>query len=100
MAELNDLCRAGLDALDEVLASKSPPKKDLLAEATRCMSRFRDALIELKRDGDAEAPSRLSQANALLSELVAAEFPLVGVRRERIKNARDAYERLLNELPA
>lgn len=100
MAEPNDLCREGLDVLDEVLASSKPPEKDLLAEATRCMSRFRDRLIELKRDGDGEAPARLTQANALLSELVAAEFPLVGVRRERIKNARDAYQRLLNEIAA
>ena len=97
MAELHDLCRKGLEALDEVLASGAPPEKDLLAEATRCAARYRDALIEAKRGGDASAERRLPEVNALLSELVAAEFPLVGVRRKRIEGARDAYSRLLQE---
>ena len=97
MSETDELCRAGLKALDEVLASSQPPEKDLIAEATRCMARHRDALIEKKRRGEGEVVQRLTQVNALLSELVAAEFPLVGVRRKRIEAAREAYRRLLQE---
>lgn len=97
MSETDELCREGLKALDEVLASSQPPENDLIAEATRCMARHRDALIEKKRRGESEVVQRLTQVNALLSELVAAEFPLVGVRRKRIEAARDAYRRLLQE---
>ena len=92
---MDDFCQKGLDALDEVLASSQPPEKDLIAEATRCVARYRDALIDEKRSGDAAAERRLPEVNSLLSELVAAEFPLVGVRRKRIEAARDAYERMM-----
>ena len=91
---MDDFCQKGLEALDEVLASSQPPQKDLIAEATRCVARYRDALIDDKRSGDAAAERRLPEVNALLSELVAAEFPLVGVRRKRIEAARDAYRRM------
>ena len=92
---MDDFCQKGLDALDEVLASSQPPEKDLIAEATRCVARYRDALIDEKRSGDAAAERRLPEVNALLSELVAAEFPLVGVRRKRIEAAREAYRSLI-----
>lgn len=95
MSELESICRQGLEALDEVLASTQPPDKDLIAEATRCVARYRDALIEGRRSGEGPAQERLQEVNSLLSELVAAEFPLVGVRRKRIEMARDAYRRLL-----
>jgi hypothetical protein len=97
MAELDDLCRKGLEALDEVLASGAPPGKDLLAEATRCAARYRDALIDGARSGDPRADARLPRVNALISELVAAEFPLVGVRRKRIEAARDAYRNMMRD---
>ena len=94
MGDTDELCRKGLQALDEVLASSQPPEMDLIAEATRCMARHRDELIVRKRQGDAAAERDLGETNALLSELVAAEFPLVGVRRKRIEAARDAYRRM------
>ena len=78
-----------------VLASSKPSEKDLIAEATRCTARYRDALIDEKRGGEAACDRRLAEVNSLLSELSAAEFPLAGVRRERIAMARDAYRRLV-----
>lgn len=95
MSDTDELCRAGLKALDEVLASSQPPEKDLIAEATRCVARHRDELITRKRQADASAERALAEVNSLLSELVAAEFPLVGVRRKRIEAARDAYRRMI-----
>jgi hypothetical protein len=97
MSELDTLCRRGLQALDDVLASKETPEKDLIAQATRCVVRHRDRLIEQRRNADASRDDDLRQVNALLSELVASEFPLVGVRRKRIEQARDAYRRMLEE---
>ena len=94
----DDVCQKGLDALEAVLASKAPPEKDLIAEATRCVARYRDALIESRRHGEASADGRLREVNSLLSELVAAEFPLVGVRRKRIEAARDAYRGMIQRV--
>ena len=92
---MDDLCRGGLEALDELLATQSPTQKDLIAEATRCVARYRDALIAERRRGRDSSEDKLGQVNALLSELVAAEFPLVGVRRKRIEAARDAYRKMI-----
>jgi hypothetical protein len=94
---MDEICRKGVQALDDVLASAKPPEKDLIAEATRCIAAYRDDLIGRLRRGDEDAEPVLVQVNSLLSELVAAEFPLVGVRRKRIEAARDAYRRLLDE---
>jgi hypothetical protein len=95
MAELSALCEAAMRGLDAVLAATQPPERDLIADATRCIARLRDDLIERQRSGRLRDLSLLPQANALLSELVAAEFPLVGVRKKRIEVARDACQRLL-----
>jgi hypothetical protein len=96
MAELAPMCDDALRALDAVLAADKPPERDLIADATRCIARLRDELIERHRAGALRDESLLPQANALVSELVAAEFPLVGVRKKRIEAARDACRRLLD----
>jgi len=96
MAEMHALCRDGLQALDAALDPARPPEHDVLARATRCIAGYRDYLIERTRDGDAHACGLLAQTNALLSEIVAAEFPLVGVRRDRIQQAREDYQRLVS----
>ena len=95
MTELGSRCDEAMRALDAVLAMEKPPERDLIADATRCIARLRDELIERHRAHSLRDESLLPQANALVSELVAAEFPLVGVRRKRIETARDACRRLL-----
>jgi hypothetical protein len=96
MGELHAFCDDALRGLDAVLAAKHPPERDLIADATRCIARLRDELIERRRAGAPGPDGLLVQANALVSELVAAEFPLVGVRKKRIETARDACRRLLD----
>jgi hypothetical protein len=95
--ELNVLCQRGLEALDRALAGEVSPEKDPIAVATRCTAELRDELITQLRRGDPDAEPLLVQANALLSDLVAAEFPLAGLRRDRVEKARDAYRRLLEQ---
>lgn len=92
---LDGLCRNGLAALDQALSGEVAPENDPIAEATRCTAELRDELIARARRGDAGAAQLLAQANALLSELVAAEFPVAGFRRERIEKAREAYRSLV-----
>jgi hypothetical protein len=98
--ELTRLCRDGIEALDRALAGEVSPEKDPLSAATRCTAELRDELITRLRRGDEDAEPLLAQANALLSELVSAEFPLAGFRRERIEKARDAFARLRDSAAA
>jgi hypothetical protein len=93
--ELNALCRRGIEALDRALAGEVDPANDPLGLATRCTAGLRDELIARLRAGDAGAAPLLTQANSLLSELCAAEFPLAGFRRDRVAKAREAWQRLL-----
>ena len=94
--QLDELCTQGIEALDRALAGEAAPENDPVAAATRCTAALRDQLIARLRRGERGAEPLLAQANALLSELVAAEFPLAGFRRERIEKAREAYRRLLD----
>jgi hypothetical protein len=98
--ELTAICRNGLAALERALAGDLPPEKDPMALATRCTAAMRDELIARRRNGDERAGELLIQANAVLSELVAAEFPLAGFRRERIEKACEHYRRLIDALGA
>lgn len=95
--ELNALCRRGIEALDRALAGEIDPANDPLGAATRCTAELRDELIVRVRRGDTAAEPLLGQANSLLSELCAAEFPLAGFRRDRLQMARKAWQRLLEE---
>jgi hypothetical protein len=83
-------CRDGIAALDHVLEHRPDTVHDRIAEATRCLARLRDRLIEAKHDGHPDA-HLLERANALLSLLIASEFPLVGLRWDRVKKARDEF---------
>ena len=90
-------CRDGVAALDHVLEHRPDHVHDTIADATRCLARLRDRLIEAARERHPDAPL-LAHANALLSLLVASEFPLVGVRWTRLKMARDELQALLDQV--
>jgi hypothetical protein len=91
------LCREALDALDRATGDRPDNVYDDLVEATRCLVRLRDELIERRRKGE-DVRDALDRANAVLSVATGAEYPLGGVRRERIKKARDALESLLHDV--
>lgn len=94
------LCREGLAALDHILEHKPDHVHDEIAGATRCIVQVRDALIAARRRGaPAGEGELLGHVNSLLSVLIAAEFPLAGVRWQRVKQARDEYEHVLARLP-
>ncbi|HEY4471925.1 MAG TPA: hypothetical protein VGN21_12190 [Stellaceae bacterium] len=79
-----------LAAMDRALRDRPSLVYDDLTEAVRCLVRLRDGLIAARRGGDTAAGDRLEGLNALFSLVVAAEYPLEGVRRSRIENARRA----------
>ncbi len=96
--ELVHTCRSGLHQLDLALEGKIAPPRDPADEATRCMTRVRDMLIDRRRSGDLRGSAVLSRINQLMSELVSAEFPLAGFRRNRLKQAREHYAGVIAEL--
>ncbi|HKS90138.1 MAG TPA: hypothetical protein VJR70_11915 [Stellaceae bacterium] len=77
-----------LTALDRALADKPEHVYDDLVEAQRRLAALRNRLIAQRRDG-ADAGAALRRVNAALSLVVAGEYPLVGLRRQRIEQARE-----------
>ena len=94
---MQDLCRTALQVLDRALEDRPDRIYNDMVAAVRCLVRLRDSLIRERRAGrgSPEHDERLRRVNAVLSAVVGGEYPLVGVRKERIKKARDAVEALL-----
>lgn len=91
-----DAGAAALAGLDHALEDRPDRIYDDLSHAVRCLVRLRDELIALRRrDGKASGDDRLERLNAVLSVVSGGEYPLEGVRRERIEKAREELARLL-----
>jgi len=97
---LHECCREALRVLDRVLEEPPDRMTGDLPEAVRGIVCVRDWLIERRRadPGAAEVEERLDRTNAILSVVTGGEYPLVGVRRQRIVEARDAFDGLAHEL--
>ncbi|WP_029007865.1 hypothetical protein [Azospirillum halopraeferens] len=90
-------CRSALRHLDRILTEKPERHHDELLEGMRCLVNMRNHLIARRRAGDT-APrleQNLHQVNAVLSVLHSGAFPMVGMRHERLKTARDCLEALM-----
>jgi hypothetical protein len=75
-----------LAALDRALGEQSAYGD--LVEASRRLVVLRGMLIAERRRGAPDPDHRLDRLNAILSLVVAAEYPLEGARHERIATAR------------
>jgi hypothetical protein len=91
-AEQRDI-EPALAALDRALGEQSTYGD--LAEASRRLVALRNMLIALRRRGEPDPDRRLDRLNAIVSLVVAAEYPLEGVRGERIATARDELAALV-----
>lgn len=84
--------RDGLDqataALDRAIEDREDHIQQDLADAVRRIVAVRDRLIAERRRG-IDPGDRLARLNAVLSHVVAGEYPLAGIRRQRIEEARD-----------
>jgi len=90
-----DAGAAALAALDHALADRPDKIYGDLANAVRALVRLRDELIAERRDGRHAGAARLERVNAILSVVSGGEYPLEGVRRERIEQAREELAGLL-----
>lgn len=88
------LCADAIAALDRALHERPDTLYDDLTRAARCLVALRDALIADRRAGLPEADAHLQRANALLSLVVGGEYPVAGLHRDRLQQARDGLDRL------
>lgn len=80
---------AALRTIDKLLADRPDKVGHDFSEATRCMTEFRDELIEAWRASHGEEDrKRMVLANSVLSVIVGGHFPLGGVPWQHIENAR------------
>ncbi len=74
--------RTALAALDAILAQEPEPDPGLFSKATRCLSLYRDGLIESGRR------THLERVNAVISIVMAGHFPLGPVPWAELHNVR------------
>lgn len=93
---IRHLGHSALAAIEALLDEKDPVRShEPISHAVRCLVALRDHLIENQRSGQAIDRSMLDKVNALLSLSCAIEYPLVGVRWERMRMTRDALMELV-----
>lgn len=84
---MTDKRELALEALEHALADRADNVYEDMVEASRCLVRLRDELIDRLRRGEAGAGARLTRVNAIVSMVTSAEYPLAGVRKARIREA-------------
>ncbi len=92
-------CHEAVAKLDYLLRNHPAETGEELTDAVRCTVKLRDKMIERRRRGehDPALERRLRQVNSIISAIVAGEFPLMGIRWQRIEGARDLLKRVLSE---
>ena len=89
----SDCRRAAVAALDPALEDRPDKTYHDLAEVVRCLVLLRTGSTATWREG---APcGNLDRYNAILSIVIGGEYPLAGLRRDRLHKARDQLASLL-----
>jgi hypothetical protein len=93
-ASTDDLCRRAIELLDDALGKPPQQLKAEVDEVERAVAALRDNLIERVRQSESplavDAPLRraLDRSNVALSLIVGIEYPVGGVQRGLINDAR------------
>jgi len=89
-------CRDACDSFDRIIEDRPHMSHERLSGAVQRIIELRDALIAERRSGEPgqTAGGLLTRVNSILSLAGSAEFPLVGVRWERIVAVRKALHAL------
>lgn len=86
-----------LAAMDRVIEDRPQSVQPACLEMTNALVRLRDALIERHRDGR-NVSRHLAHTNAVISLVFSIQYPLEGVPGEKLKEARDALAKLIDEM--
>jgi hypothetical protein len=91
----SDCRRAAVAALDRALEDRPDKIYHDLAEVASCLVLLRIESTATRREG---APGgSLDRYNAVLSMVIDGEYPLAGLRRDRLHKVRDQLASLLRE---
>ena len=101
-----DAARRALEAFDRVLGERpdsgaTKQSREQLgldfSETTRLICGYRDILIQAQRKQGAtpQSRARLQEVNSVLSTVLGGHFPLGDIPWPQVKQARDAFARLL-----
>ena len=100
MTDIPSCCHEACKAFDAILRDRPDITHERLASAIHQIIVFRDALIGERRADrtDNRTDALLPAVNSILSLAASAEFPLVGVRWDRIVAIRAALAEFDREL--
>ena len=90
----SDCCRVAIAALDRALEDRPVKIYHDLADVVRCLVLLCTELTARRPEG--EPGDRLDRCNAVLSMVIGGEYPLAGLRRDRLQKARDELASLLD----
>jgi len=92
-------CEHAIAKLDYLLRNHPAEIAEELSDAVRCVVALRDSMIEHRHQAGAtpERDAQLQKVNAVISAIVAGEFPMMGIRWKRIEGARDLLKQVLSE---
>ena len=96
---VRECCRDAVGKFDYLLRNHPAEIAEELGDAVHCVVALRDSMIEHRHraGATAEQDGQLQKVNAVISAIVAGEFPLMGVRWKRIEGARDLLKQVLAE---
>jgi hypothetical protein len=98
----HQLAEEAIRCYERILAERPDETHHPLSIAARTVFRLRDLLIERqRRHGESRAVrSQLERANALTSLAYSCQFPIAGVKWQRMEATRDALKDFVKELSA
>lgn len=92
-----DLCGDAIGLLDEALSKPPAELKAEVDQAERAVVALRDELIDRWRTAaEAKVRKALDEVNAALSLIVGLEYPMGGLQRKMLEQARGALQSTLD----
>lgn len=97
-ADLHHCLEEALVACEQLLDERNPTSSyEPIAAMTRCLVTLRNQLITEQRGG-APVRSQLDRVNSIVSLATSTEYPLVGVRWDRVSRMCELLHELRQEL--
>ncbi len=94
-AQMEKEAREAIERLDHVIERHSDVDHAAIQAAAKAVIAFRNHAIQKRREGKV-AEACLDGANALVSLVYGAEFPLSGLHRHRFEQAREGMRKLID----